>query len=263
MTNRTVSAKQDPLQECEIPHKSIFDQHPSPQSHAGETADRRTAVAGTPQDIDEIFKCETCGKTFNQIFYLTSHMQLHKYNLEMIESIETETKAYSCETCGKQFATKKLLYEHELDHIPHEFPCEICGKMFSFKYQLTNHARIHTGEKPYKCTMCTKQFAFHSNLIRHERRHTEEKLYRCNVCDMRFRYYSKFTVHRRIHTIRIKIPCDECGKLFFDIESLTIHRRIHTGERPYSCEICGKNTYIHLRNLNQHTKKHHRETLPK
>ncbi|XP_063543942.1 zinc finger protein 184-like [Cydia strobilella] len=161
VANEIVSAKQDPLH-----------QHQSPESHAGETADQRKAVAGPSQDIDEIFECETCGKTFNQIFFLTSHMQLHKYNFEIVE---TETKTYSCDTCEKQFATKKLLYEHELTHIAHEYPCEICGKTFSFLHQLTNHTRVHTGEKPYKCTMCTKQYAWHTTLARHERRHNEEK----------------------------------------------------------------------------------------
>ena len=32
------------------------------------------------------------------------------------------------------------------------FVCEICGRSYSSKQHLQNHARLHTGEKPYKCT---------------------------------------------------------------------------------------------------------------
>ncbi|XP_063390793.1 fez family zinc finger protein 1-like [Cydia fagiglandana] len=117
VANQTGFTK-NPLQKCEVQHMSISDQHRLPESQAQNAADQRMAVAGTPQDIDQVFECETCGKTFNQIFYFTSHMQLHEYNLKIVE---TKTKTYSCNSCGKQFETNKLLGEHELTHVTRDY----------------------------------------------------------------------------------------------------------------------------------------------
>ncbi|XP_063631888.1 zinc finger protein 761-like [Cydia splendana] len=187
VANQIGFTKRDPLQKCEVQHNSISDQNQSPESQTQNAAGQRMNVAGTPQDIDEVFECETCGKTFNKIFYFTSHMQLHEYNLKIVE-----TKTYSCETCGKQFETKKLLREHELTHVTRdyrEYSCEFCGKTFGYMYQLTSHTRVHTGEKPYKCTMCTRRFAWTSSLACHERSHTRQKPDVSNVCDKGFGYY--------------------------------------------------------------------------
>ncbi|NWI10140.1 ZNF79 protein, partial [Crypturellus soui] len=53
--------------------------------------------------------------------------------------------------------------------------CGQCGKRFGQSSDLINHARTHTGEKPYKCSECGRGFSGNSNLIKHTRIHTGEQ----------------------------------------------------------------------------------------
>lgn len=45
--------------------------------------------------------------------------------------------------------------------------CEICGSAFSQAAHLKNHAKVHSGEKPFKCDICTAAFADRFALKRH------------------------------------------------------------------------------------------------
>lgn len=45
--------------------------------------------------------------------------------------------------------------------------CETCGSAFSQAAHLKNHAKVHSGEKPFKCDICTAAFADRFALKRH------------------------------------------------------------------------------------------------
>lgn len=49
--------------------------------------------------------------------------------------------------------------------------CEQCGSAFSQAAHLKNHAKVHSGEKPFKCEICTAAFADRFALKRHRRIH--------------------------------------------------------------------------------------------
>lgn len=51
------------------------------------------------------------------------------------------------------------------------FRCETCGSAFSQAAHLKNHAKVHSGEKPFKCEICTAAFADRFALKRHRRIH--------------------------------------------------------------------------------------------
>lgn len=55
--------------------------------------------------------------------------------------------------------------------------CEICGSAFSQAAHLKNHAKVHSGEKPFKCDICTAAFADRFALKRHRGIHDKYGTY--------------------------------------------------------------------------------------
>lgn len=57
--------------------------------------------------------------------------------------------------------------------------CETCGSAFSQAAHLKNHAKVHSGEKPFKCEICTAAFADRFALKRHRRIHEKYGMCEC------------------------------------------------------------------------------------
>ncbi|KAJ8916073.1 hypothetical protein NQ315_010941 [Exocentrus adspersus] len=164
-----------------------------------------------------------------------------------------------CKDCNKRV---KSLGQHMKRHhrVANEEPspktatCEFCQKTFSNSNKLRIHARIHTGELPYKCKYCDKRALSRSRLVDHERTHTKEKPYICSVCGKALSQSSALRTHMKQHTGRTEI-CNLCGKSFCRKSELRLHLRY----KPFQCPSCPYACYKAYR-LQQHMKQHNNES---
>nr|XP_008122422.2 PREDICTED: LOW QUALITY PROTEIN: zinc finger and BTB domain-containing protein 12-like [Anolis carolinensis] len=100
------------------------------------------------------FRCPRCGRPFQQLGPLASHVREHKLCL--------------CLRCGKAFSQKANLTRHSRVHTGVKpFQCPVCRKRFTQKATLQDHLNLHRGLKPHRCNYCAMRFAHKPGLRRH------------------------------------------------------------------------------------------------
>ncbi|OCT75276.1 hypothetical protein XELAEV_18030454mg [Xenopus laevis] len=190
-------------------------------------------------------------------------------NPEFVSGPRYETRAASsnsqdfiCNTCGKGFSASQDLLTHVCARISYEtlrnkatnlqresnsnydvtptgeFRCRECDKSFSYKMGVINHARVHTGEKPFPCSECGKCFTLKCNLQKHLKIHSGEKPFTCLECGKSFTQKVGLQVHQNMHAGVKPFTCTECGKSFPKKSTLLRHGKSHTVER--TCMRCSK-----------------------
>nr|CAD7602675.1 unnamed protein product [Timema genevievae] len=149
-------------------------------------------------------------------------------------------RPHACKTCGKRFQDHYYMAEHERIHSGSKpFQCSFCHRAFMRKKDLALHVKGHTGDKPYKCGhgTCDKAFAVKSRLHRHTKIHSGERPFACNVCDKTFVRRDDYQVHIRRHTGERPFYCLYCAKTFTNQSNCLYHIRKHKGVFP--CWVCG------------------------
>ncbi|XP_048489391.1 zinc finger protein GLI1 [Plutella xylostella] len=140
--------------------------------------------------------------------------------------------------CDKVFTVRADMLQHLKDEHTLEdalYSCPSCSRRFFWSGGLRSHARAcEGGRAPLACAWpgCGRQFRQPCRLKEHARAHTGDKPYPCRFpnCGWSFRNASKLHRHARRHTGERRHRCDQCGRAFLRAEHLREHAARH--ERP-------------------------------
>ncbi|XP_049605333.1 zinc finger protein 497 [Syngnathus scovelli] len=193
---------------------------------------------GATEDEEGSLPCSVCGKRLKTEALLAAHLRMHSGD-----------KPFRCTLCLRRFMRHACLKRHYARahmkegsgaaarsaglHQDKSFPCTTCGKVFKFRSLLSNHAAVHSDERPHACDFCPRRFRRLSHLKRHRR-----------------------VVHRDGARLPQNFVCHICGKDKKCRSQLARHVIIHTGERPFGCDMCAAR-FNRRGNLQQHRKRVH------
>ncbi|XP_064547810.1 zinc finger protein 37A-like [Drosophila montana] len=157
---------------------------------------KQLSVKSAQIELRRTHHCAHCARTFDSVYELQIHRQIHTGKLP-----------YKCSYCPNSFAHKSIYTAHIRGHrsggpsvkelVPHA--CHHCGKTFADKLNYAAHMHIHSSLRPYRCTYCPKGFMRGCELKKHLRTHTGERPYKCNYCPKAFIQSAHLKSHIRTH----------------------------------------------------------------
>ncbi|XP_028270077.1 zinc finger protein 131 [Parambassis ranga] len=193
--------------------------------------------------VDNMFRCNKCDRSFKLYYHLKQHLKTHLGSLE---------KPHVCIHCGKAYTREGALKQHistfhfEAEELSRNqkpqkkvHVCEYCKKHFDHFGHFKEHLRKHTGEKPYECPDCHERFARNSTLKCHMAacqngagaKKGRKKLYECQVCSSVFNSWDQFKDHLVSHTGDKPNHCTMCDMWFTHPKELKAHLKdIHSIE---------------------------------
>ncbi|XP_068994982.1 zinc finger protein 131 isoform X2 [Embiotoca jacksoni] len=200
--------------------------------------------------VDNMFRCNKCDRSFKLYYHLKQHLKTHLGSLE---------KPHVCSHCGKAYTREGALKQHiSTFHFDAEelsqnqkpqkkvHVCEYCKKHFDHFGHFKEHLRKHTGEKPYECPDCHERFARNSTLKCHMAacqngagaKKGRKKLYECQVCSSVFNSWDQFKDHLVSHTGVKPNHCTVCDMWFTHPKELKTHLKdIHSIEDKSAEEL--------------------------
>jgi KRAB domain-containing zinc finger protein len=252
--------KHMPVYKCELCEKQFLYKYSLMyhvnNTHTSETRLKIGRKRAKPTDGQQSYICETCGKFYNNIDGLKSHLRIH-------------AEKVPCPECGKlvipfRMAGHRRMHDHARDPSvkpPYKkvakIKCNYCDYISYDRSMLESHINgYHNKIKPYTCEHCNKSFTGHHNLKRHLQSHKNTKSKMCEVCSKVLANMDCLRTHLRIHTGEKPYPCDVCGQTFRSASIMNFHKnRVHA-DKTVECPLCG-NMFFTLIELRRHVRKVH------
>ncbi len=228
-----------------------------------------------PETSDHL--CTVCGKAFNLLHALDSHMRLVHYN----------KAGRMCFSCGHMFQSVKSINAHVKEVHGRDsnrsstdgWRCESCDFEASDFPSLRSHLKEnhkwedspkrhwkYTGPLSGKlvkrvaniqCEHCPAKFMWINAKKKHVNKYHEKlEVFECNVCDKVL--YSRYDLmkHSDIHTNPDDYTCKKCGKIFSNVQVLKRHVKYIHEESGVTCHICG-NRFASPNTLSAHVRMVH------
>lgn len=185
------------------------------------------------------FKCQKCGKQFQNSASLQQHEATHKqyicdycFRAYATEEIlknhinSAHNEKFRCKTCGKQLHNTSSLKAHEASH--KKYICQYCNKAYDTEKILNNHINSTHNEK-FRCQTCGKQFQNAVSLQQHDE--VSHKKYVCQYCQKALSNESLLKDHEYYHIIKDSNAVIESQKAEYI--------RLHPNEGlNYFCDFC-------------------------
>jgi uncharacterized Zn-finger protein len=208
------------------------------------------------------FKCEECGKEFEQTSALNSHRNSHYKDTQHIQAdVLNSDTPLTCHICKERFRNNIDLRAHKeaMHDIQRKFMCDICGKKYKRKENLKDHIYMVHERDPAKdfvsCPTCGKALASQRSLRFHMRfAHTDAKPCICEICGYSTKQLGNLAFHmRNTHSDTRPYECEwpSCGKTFKDRQLWQRHMQRHeltvgnlekarTYGPVFTCKVCHK-----------------------
>ncbi|KAL9707874.1 hypothetical protein quinque_011392 [Culex quinquefasciatus] len=206
----------------------------------------------TLKELDGIYKCSACEKTFEQRHLGLRHLLRHGF---------IKRERIQCNLCPLTFANKKYLEKHQVEH---EAQKDVTSSESSSEEESGSDDSSIDGDSEFKCTVCNKTFWEKRLLDRHIRRHEaiKESKFPCKLCDVRCGDKRELIRHEEMHARKQqttivsteKVPpiilernnhtvykCPDCAIIFTKQRVYFTHAQGHVHVRigTFKCESCG------------------------
>ena len=145
------------------------------------------------------FGCDICGKKYNQMTSLKSHMNIH-----------AGVKPYECDLCKEKFFTRNQVKCHKISKHTKRFRCKFCSKFFTDVKMLRKHELMHRVEqwlgpepkkkKPVKKEPVKEPVKEPAKQVKKPKVvKKEERIYQCDECGVIFKALPALEQHQKVH----------------------------------------------------------------